>query len=79
MVPHICNGNLYTILFSYLANSVKIEDSEREKIFEGRTLLRIFKIDLISENKPEQVHHRFLMSNVVKWKNIKNAFPAIWN
>ena len=49
MVPHICNGNLYTIIFSYQANLVKIkEDSDKEKLFQGRTLLRIFKIDLIS-------------------------------
>ena len=49
MVPHLCNGNLYMIIFSYQANSV-ITDKGKEIIFEGRTLLRIFKIDLVSGN-----------------------------
>ena len=74
MMPFVCNGILFTILFNY-------ERASRRKEFEGRTYLRILKhkSDTNMDNTPEIVFEKYLQNNNCGEKVVKNAFPGVFN
>ena len=74
MMPHSCNGNLFTIIFNY-------ERASKRHDFEGRTLLRILKHSLGkgNESTPEIVYERYLQKTNCGEKFVKNSFPGIMN
>lgn len=93
MMPHVCNGVLFTILFNYERadpsincyhkdyvedNTKRADDEEKPKRdFEGRTYLRILKHE---ENaSPAVAFERYLQNHNCGEKDVKNAFPGILN
>ena len=74
MMPFVCNGVLFTVLFNYERATKKIE-------FEGRTQLRILKHNTnpYENNTPEVVFQIYLQNNNCGIKDVKNAFPGVFN
>lgn len=72
MMPFVCKGVLFTILFNY-------ERASRRRDFEGRTYLRILKHDSKNPSEPEIVFKKYLQNLNCKIKDVKNAFPGVFN
>jgi hypothetical protein len=74
MMPFVCQGVLFTILFCY-------ERATRRRDFEGRTYLRILKhgTDTVNPAAPAVVFNKYLQNLNCGLKDVKNAFPGIIN
>ena len=74
MMPFVCNGVLFTILFNY-------ERATKRRELEGRTYLRILKHSSAKESPsaPEVVFKKYLQNHNCGEKDVKNAFPGVFN